>query len=408
MIPSLDSDPTIVKRDTRPKKDKIFKTATIVDDDTPVSKLNHYIEGSSWTVDYFNQVKAENDLTSRFDEFLPDSLQQYSLIKNLELKIQSPIDVGNVESSNGSAVIAVGISPQSGDLFYATLVDGRKAILVITEVTKKNYNLNLVFEVSFKIDSFTDINTNRYDDLLTKVVKNFYFDSNYILTESAPILLKSDYEFKKLIEREVPHLTEYFFKECLDLRSRMLLIPGQTIKTLDPLLESFIFKIIDFSGSQLIGMTRRVSNEIPINLHETIWGVLLSGDGRFLESTLKEFTLVNRRGEIANNNLNSLLISNTHHPLRDVKVPINTLPVFEENDFTYLFTSNFFNRIEVENLSTIEKLVLRYIDNDVLGRSDMEILINSYMYWDPLEKYYYIPVLILLLKAIIKKTHSII
>ncbi len=401
-IPSLGKS-TLPGRNLR--KQTTFKTATVVNDDTPISKVNQYIEGSSWKVNYFNQLKGENDLTGPLDESISQDLQQYTSIKHLELKVQTPLDVGNIESATGTAVIAVGIVPQVGDMFIARVSDSREAILTVIEVDKEHYNLNAIFKIDFRIDTFMDVDTSRYDNLMIKVVREYYFDENYVLTESAPILLESDYGFKKRLEREIPIITEYFFNEIMDPETRLLLIPNQSYKIIDPLVETFIFKIVNFS-SHTINLVQRMSNGSIDPIRNTIWDNILNRYTTELSRYKKISTLVNLKDMAYSENTVDSIISNYINLPNGY--PDNILPVISPENNTYLFTANFYDNVEVENLSTIEKLVLSYINNDELDRVAMEQLLDSYRLWNAFDKYYYLPILLILVKESIRKTHSLI
>ena len=58
---------------------------------TPLQSLITYMEGSIWTVDYFSQVVNNDDQLQGQNLELPASLQQYKVIRGLQLKVTSPL-----------------------------------------------------------------------------------------------------------------------------------------------------------------------------------------------------------------------------------------------------------------------------------------------------------------------------
>lgn len=415
-IPSLLNGTTISALDantskglpTVPKRQTNFKTATLVDDDTPLTKVVRYIEGESWTVEYYNQIIGENDSTGVLDINLDDTMQQYTRINEMELKVNTPLDISQPDSATGSAIVYNGIIPQTGDMFKAVLAGNRATLLTVTEVDQLHYNNNNIYTINYKIDTFLDIDEIRYDNLLTKVVREYFFDSSYVLTESAPILLETEFVFKKKIEKLLSYLSDYYFKENMDKRLKTLVIPVSGMKVSDPYIESFMFKIINFTSSELLSHLNRVSDSITLQLHNTIWQVLLDKNISFLYNVKKELKMITKHGIFINPILNSVLLSDVQHPLRLTKVPDNLLPTYQTGDYTYLFTSKFYEGEVDPGLSVIENLVLDFLNNRELDRVKLDQLASTYMYWNNVEKFYYIPVMMILLKHYISRSYSII
>ena len=54
------------------------------------------------------------------------------------------------------------------------------------------------------------------------------------------------------------------------------------------------------------------------------------------------------------------------------------------------------------NLSVLEAQVLQYIDGKEVNPKALKVLLENYIYWPRLERFYYIPVLLILIMSVMK------
>ena len=95
---------------------------------------------------------------------------------------------------------------------------------------------------------------------------------------------------------------------------------------------------------------------------------------------------------------NDLLVNTLSKPA-DYIIPV----VLTDTD--YVFSDAFYNSVTV-NMSILERLIFNYLNDETVDTNELNKLIKQYRFWDMDEQYYYIPMLILLLKYKISNTYS--
>lgn len=71
--------------------------------------------------------------------------------------------------------------------------------------------------------------------------------------------------------------------------------------------------------------------------------------------------------------------------------------------YTYAFTDNFY-RNDVTQCGILERNLLVYLDKRSVKQEELEIMLEQYHMWSTIEQFYYIPVLIVLVKDAIRRT----
>ncbi len=390
-----------------------IETTVAFHNDINLTKLNQYISGSSWGVNYYNQLKAENDNLMPIDINSIEALQQLEKIENLELKVTSPIETNNFSDVSGEAVMAVGIEPHEGDVFITRLDNNLFALFRVIEVTYGLYNLNKIFTISYKLDILLNNNHKTYLDIEKKVVRTFVYDKNHTYTNTKPIITKSVYEDKVSFGKTITVLEKYYLNKFLDNSTRTLLVPTiSDIKIVDPYNELFIFSI--FTYSDMLSKINRfpvVKNDMLFN---TIYGALLNKDYKDLKYLTDEFKIENKSNYTDIPILKTLRYFNTDFIVArsqnksETSVSNDNLLLYIENcpedeilpnrnvESHWVFSDDFYKK--QTNTFLIEKLTLNYLQNNYLLNTDLVTLINKYRDWSDINQFYYIPILILLLK----------
>ncbi len=379
-------------------------------------KLNKYISGKKWTVAYYNQLTAENDNVKPFDTEGTAAVYQYEKIEKFELIVETEIDISNYDSLSGSSIISSGVIPHQGDLFIATLDMNRIALFSITEVTREHYNLNPVYKVSYSLNNFLESNAELFNDLENKVVRTFVFDKDSNFTNSSPILTKTDYIMKVNLSDTIKTLTSFYFSTFYDKAHNILTVPNTVGKVIiDPYLETFIFKIIDYTNNLFINRINRFPTESEDILFNTIYDVLLNRNSNLLKHIDLDYFAVTRShydqipvlktGRYFNVDL---VVSNRRNKSETSSSGDNMLSLVEKPNIpnsllpnrltteTLLFSKEFLTK---EPKTVIEETTLEYIFNNTINEENLVKLIDDYMNWIDIDKFYYIPILILLLKS---------
>ncbi len=404
-----------------------ISTTVVVHKDLDITKLNKYIAGSSWSVNYYNQLKAENDNNQPLDVRAIDSIQQFEKIINLELKVTSPIEATHFSNVSGEAILTVGIEPHVGDVFITELDGGRIALFRVITVDHEHYNLNNVFKLEYKLDMFLTKSEEIFVDLEEKVVREFVYDDTYALTNSSGILTKEDYNNKIDLSKKQKELEIFYLNSFYNTSNRTLTVPVITDQVIvDPYNEIFVFSIFNYSNSLVISDINRFAYNKQDLLFDTIYDVLLNKSYKNLTYIENQFCVVRRSSFSKIPVLKTMryfnidfVVARSQFDGSSVIKDDELLLVLERsnisitgknnipdrfNEKCWLFSKKFYSHSEFS--STIEELVIMYLKDEKLNDNKLYDLLNEYRKWTKLDQFYYIPILVMLLKSRTTQTTS--
>jgi len=376
-----------------------LQTAAIIDDDIALSKVVQYISGMSWIVQhYYNQQLSGSDIGKPLDTTIAPMNQQYVRIDGLELKVQTPLDSATIGVTTGSALTFVeGLTPLVYDYIITKDVTNRFALFRVTAVEIKHHNLNPIYLITYVLDNYVDIFLAGYSNIESKVVRNLQFNSDGIINGSSPLLENALFTSFKEAKKTEMMMTIYYFSSMVNRIEKTLPIPINNIEGSDPYLEEFLYTVANLTlESSAMIVNRTISPDY--SCHEaSIYGILLQRNIYYLKKS-KDCILSNNLG------LRELDYSEVHHPDRATVMDADTLPVMGSG--MYLFSDNFFNETPV--LSKIETVTMSYLRGENIDIDSVLRIAKSYQYWTKMEMYYYIPIVIFLLRVGIMKVRSII
>ena len=257
-----------------------YKHNIVRSEDAPFNSIIAHIEGSSYTVDYYLQMLGANQEPLPYDINQSTVNQQYHLIYNLELKLQSQDmdtdDKTNRIGVNGTAVIYAPLIPNFGDVFIADIGAGLAARMSVKRVTKKTYMKDTVYEIEYEMVEY--LNTKAKEDHLNSfVVKESVFDRDMIAYGSSPVLLKSDYDDKLIADDICAELIDDYLKEFFSNELSTLEVPGYGIKkTYDPYVVEAFMEVVELNAHPLMRRLKTLNvNEIKEAYSFSIWPVLI-------------------------------------------------------------------------------------------------------------------------------------
>lgn len=417
-----------------PKKN-VYETIEIVNRDQQLDKITQYIAGEEWTVDYYLQLVAKDMEIGRFDSNSPDVSRQYLHMKEMILYVDTALTQNEANELTGSAFINAGVIPNPGDVIVATLMGKRKALIGVTKVEKRTYNLNNVFFIEYKLDMFLDNNDGVLNALNNKVSKTYYFDKDFLITNGSPILLEEDFKNKRKIVISIKDIINNYFELMFNSERAILSIPGQDFTIIDTMLQEFIFKVINSTDS--IYISRIARNTLPDDImrQPTILDAFIHRDFDILRSCnrkIKYMNVISFENNIRLRNMAYLGIQYVAYPdspdtnIMTTKIPMSTtytlkdvinpyrvnkglvenlLPNIDKEENYYILSKAFYedNR---GNMSKFETICMQYIIREHISNEAIVELIDDYKYWDRVQQYYFIPVLILILRDTINKTSN--
>lgn len=421
---------------------------------TPLKSLIQYLEGSSWIVNYYSQIIDSSDETGPQQSDQNPIYQQYLLIHELEMKVQQALTVTQDTESKesevvGSAMMYPGVIPNKGDMFLADIGDGRAGIFTITTAEKKSILKDSAYRIDYTLIGYTD--ENKLNDLKRKTIQEAYFVKDYAKFGQNPVVLAPDFE--KLIDlREVYKvLVNQYFADFFSHDFQTLIVPDQTSPTYDPFLVRAILQWVSTEEHPHIQRIRQhnVLSE-PVMRIPTVWDVLTRMSKAMLPAVARQMKLVDTRifrgpGEFAgvyyngiekvvypvegrtdgdrghglgsqttgtNLTLGKYRWGDLHRRILVTELPgftylpqatdrLTDIALINELE-TYLFTENFYRGVGPFG-SRLEVLMNDAINNRTIDGHILGSIAESTEQWASLERFYYIPVLIALLKVRIRK-----
>jgi hypothetical protein len=263
---------------------------------TPVTQLLTHIEGSSWIVNYYSQVIDRDSDVAGQGLATPGVQQQYRKIKELELKVSSPLSYSQDDESKasiltGTAVVYPPLRPNVGDMFIADIGAGREAVLEITSSEQLAIFKQTCFQINYKVTGYSE--NGRFQDLESKVVQTTVFVKEFMTYGQNPILFEEEYDHLVYIRRKYRSIVEQYLRSFTSNEFATILIPDQAKTVYDPYLVNAIKQV--FTTDDHAAMYElRVLNVQDDEVYRavSIWDALIKRDKDLLSGTFAQYGLV--------------------------------------------------------------------------------------------------------------------
>ena len=432
--------------------DKPIPTAPVIKDDhikdvyvdstyKPASSLLTYVSGSPWTIDsYYSQVVDENSMIQGQSINKAGAYQQYNKILNMVINVQSPFsptqDVSTKEfTQTGSALIYPHFIPLEGDMFVADNDDGQFGIYQVINSERKSLLNDSVHLIEYQLISIG--NKERILDLDNKVINEFVFVKEFLQTNRNPLITKKEFDYGKEIYSQFRFLINYYLDMFLNSELYTILVPDNKESTYDPIISNIFKSCVSVTdNSKLLGVRLLNHNDILSFYSHNVMTALFNRESRYISVGWKRVGLTsvatfNNRPQLITlhySGVNYLVYptdidhyekvgllyaekSIEHTYSRDIELLDNhplvcnkidnysvtpSIYAITVDDY-YIFSEAFYKRIPGK-MSKIETLVYDYIDKKEIDFSVLHNLIIDCTQWPLLEKFYYIPILMLIAK----------
>jgi len=397
------------------EEDKVteVKSTTLLNTEIGVEEIVQQISGYRWTVDYYNIIADQEDLSTDVDTSLDLGVNEYKKIKNLIIYVDSPLPNEIPEDITGNGTITVNIVPKYGDVIAAKLADGRITLFTLTAVNRKTYNIYSVYDIEYRLYKII----NRSDDvdfqtLEAKVVEVLYYNPNYLMDNTKPLLTDKEITDLRKIKSVIANLIRYYNSKFITMSAHYQMSVNSTVANYendiyyDPYLEWFYLNLLGMENLpekfNYIGLKKDYE-------YSFLDMILLSDLDSFL---IKEY-LTLQYEESPNIFLNPLIYrTNKMFKLTDdEEVANNTLDIVLNRGIedevvcglhthTYLFSPDFYSvlkntkTLDEVNISLIEQLVLKLINDEPIEITDID-LVKSRVLTDVWEKqFFFLPIVI--------------
>lgn len=449
--------PVAVSNPTAPSplKPNVVKIATqessgiVVDTRyTPLSSLLTYIEGASWTTDYYSQViNKDNDLRGQ-DVGESAIYQQYSCIKGLELKVVSPLQQSQDPESkrmivSGTATIYPFLKANEGDMFAADVGDGREGVFRIKTTERKSYLREAVYQIEYDLVYYSDADKVRRVDLDNKSINTYYYRKDFLQHGQNPLLIQSDNNTVNELTQKYSEIIKDYFGWFFNKDTNALIVPGQLEKTYDHYLTQCVLGILTTTDAIEILNVRRLNvdadpyvkqpqlfqvlflrdKDLLINSNAKMGtvstryfakdpfmqGIVYSGAKRLVYPKNPDMSLINANDAQAltpddfDFNIVPTSIGDINQAFAIDNLEPASLPaiIYKVNvDDYYVFSQSFYK--DTDGKSLLEILAMDYLENKAIDANKLLEIVKTYKYWGGLEKFYYLPIVLILIKASIR------
>lgn len=404
--------------------DKDYKHSVVSSKHTPMASLLTLVSGTNLTVDYYSQVLGRDEEPSTFDYYKDGAHQQYLYTKGLELKLQSPLNQSfdpqdQTANITGNAIMYPYHRPNVGDVFIADVGDGQAGLFSITEVEKKSMFKQACYEVNFILSDY--LTPDLESKLKQKVVKETEFVKDFMLYGQNPIIATTDKVKLDNLQDLKDDVLADWLSEFYSVEFRTLLVPNTT-PTYDPFIVEMITRIFNKTEHALLQDLQKFNvDESNTNYNNDIWDVLIERELFMLRSAFSKVAIVNTKTMTRNPflqgiywsgiknvilpvsngfnidddlGLNCAYKSNGTLNLKQVEDVQNLLP--DITDKSYVLSSVFYHDTNAPGLSKLEYMVNNYLNFKANDDREIVNLINQRHQWSKLERFYFTPVLLIL------------
>lgn len=426
--------------------------ATVVDTERqPRSTLVSYVEGAVYTVNYYSQVLGLDSALYAHDPNQSAVQQQFKKINRMEIRLTEPLS-GQQDtkektfSLRGAGHITHGVIPNEGDMFTADVGDGRLGVFQINSTEKRSFFKDSVYLVEFMWLFFVESEPSRYADLENKVAATYHFVRDMAVWGQNPVV--ADQRYKSLLDlQELQHqLTEHYFQWFFSKEKGTILLPEQALSTYDAGVVKALHGIIDVDRyPQLVKVRQWSVEDDNLLAQPTLWDALLKRNRTLLSTANLKMGVVSTQEFTRYPQLRSIRYSgveNMIYPIKQNPSIDSTFNTFDKSAFEaailnvqplhgslvnldttgeppadlvgapaiknvlvddfYVFSEKFYTNAAGQ--SVLEKLTWDFLEGEGINPAHLHYVARNYFAWGGLERFYYIPVVIILIQSLLRDT----
>jgi hypothetical protein len=413
---------------------------------TPSSALLTYIEGSSWTVNYYSQVLNSDNQVQGQQLDLEPIYQPYKLVKGFELKVTTPLTTSqNTESGSmqttGAAHVYPFLIPNVGDMFLADAGDGREAVFKVTVVERKSLFKETVHYIEYVLIDYAT--TERLTDFAAKTVSTVRFVREFLDYGQNPMLYEEEFLVAADLARLYHEVVKVYFNGYFSHEFKTLIAPKQPLPVYDHFLAKAVKTFFENTTAPQLSQMRILNADGDVALKTlTFWDALaerrkslmpvisrrtgLMSTKTFMRDPMFEsiyysgipfivypkdptVTVGDDTRRVTKEMADQVLVDAPGLPLdldegEEPPVPVVLNPPLIHPvlvDNYYVLSRAFYRGIEAE-MSVLESCVQDYLDNKAPDNPKLLSLLTDSYKWGGLERFYYVPIILMLVKASIR------
>lgn len=428
---------------------------------TPLQSIMSHIGGSIWEVTYFSQVIDGDTQLMPQSPTVSAVFQQYTKIEGMQLKVTDALnvqqdDVTKMMQIDGSAIVFAAIIPNEGDMFIADIGVGKPAVFRVVTSSKKAIFKEAAYDITY---AFASTDEEYIHDLEGKTVKTYVFKKDFLNRGQAPLILEEEAVILEHIEDQYRNLADSYFSTFYNKEFKTLTAPGQAYTVYDPFLVKFVNEQFSQEDSHLLQDLRvlNTGNDEAVK-QDNFWKALRLRDKTYLKTgftktgqvytsqfennpfyngirwsgiqlctypanprigigglkainvlALTDLELVSETPNTFYSDMEAPTVGsdssvNTMYPseiLAKTNIPLNTdgtLPIKKvTHDLYYVLSEDFYKNTEDKDV--LEYTVLKFMERVELDAVQLSKTAKIVQNWGMLEQYYYIPVLLYMMRC---------
>lgn len=289
--------PITPKKPTSRIETECFRGITIDTQYSPSSAFLMWIGGSSWTVDYFSQVLDQDNEPTPQNLDRDPIYQQYQRIRGMELKVTTPLSFSQNEevltmSASGSGVTYPFLVPNKGDMFIADIGDGVAGVFTITRSERATILKDSVYNVDYTmVDRLTP---ERLTDLEKKTIHEYRYSRNSLSRGCGPFVTEVQYNRAARYQKLRTELLNRFISDFYSHQFQTLLVPDQSVTTYDHFVVRSLLKLVTADDHPQVRRIRQLNvSAEPVMSQDTLWDAIIRRDTTKLRGGLQRVHLVN-------------------------------------------------------------------------------------------------------------------
>ena len=405
----------------------------------PIKNLLVNIEGSPWPVTYYRQVLDSDTALSGQQTNRQGPYQQYIKIEEMILKVTSALASSQDPTTKNMSVVGSAntyppLIPNMGDMFIADIGDGRTAVFRIQNSERKSIFKDATYTVDYTlIDYATD---DRVADLEQKTIDTKVFVNDFLLYNQNPILEKSDYDVIKSLQRGGFDLVNYYFSSFANREFLTMTVPDGDQRTYDHWVALTVQRFFTATDHPMVQQLRVLNvSDDPTMVLPNIWDAIYRREPSIVARCSQEYAKVPTTMFDSYPRMDGIYYSGLYYAIYPLDAqygvnrpsnlqakldiserltnltPAQQIGSYVENAVTtllippvtadsYVFTPAFY--ANGTNQTVLELLVWKYLNQQPLDNKRLLALVQDVSHWGRLEQFYYIPIILILIKASIR------
>lgn len=425
----------------------------------PKSSMLMWINGSNWRVTYFSQVLDESQEPTALAIQRAPAYQQYRKIVGMDLKVSNTLDISQDDRIRTFSVTGSGhaypfLTPNKGDMFIGNIGDGKLGLFTITTARRETFLRDSTYAIEWKMVS--NLTEAQAANLELKSILTYYYNSGSLLAGCGPFVTEQAAEDDSVNRKTLKDLVNRYFNDFYSNDFGTFIVPDQLVIVYDHWVAKFMSRIVGVSEFPRLKNVRllNVMSE-PVMGRDTIWDAVIARDPTRMCYSTQRVQLVSTKISRWRPELQAIGYTGIPRFVYPMEVPydvdsayggknlftyeglpyqqgqprrptVRFMPQFERNlewfltptdpavepwakppilnsvaiDQFYVLSESFY--AESSTQSRLELLVRQHINREPINMDSLRSVIKSCLDWDNLERFYYHPLLIALIKSTLR------